>query len=274
MYLLPETELIQIKATTPNKASGTFVIEPLSPGYGVTLGNSLRRILLSSLEGAAVTSFRCEGISHEFSTLKGMREDIIEFILNLKSLRLELLSKEPTTLYLEKKGPGEIRASEFKKNPEVRIIDPNHYLATLEKGGSLRCQVTAERGRGYLSVEKRTDEKKPLGTILIDAVFTPIRKVHYEVVNTRVGGITNFDKLTLDITTDGTISAGDALNKATQILLEHLGLLKQASEGQQLKEKTPPKKITTKTPKKAKKKIKAKRQTKTKTKTKAKLSKL
>lgn len=273
MYTLPETELIKIKVTTPDETSGTFVIEPLSPGYGVTLGNSLRRILLSSLEGAAISSLKCEGVTHEFSTLKGMREDIIEFILNLKGLRIHLHGKEATTLYLEKKGPGVVRVSDFKKNPEVRIIDADYYLATLDKNGVLKCQVTVEHGRGYLPVEKRSGEKRPLGTILIDSVFTPIRKVHYEVENTRVGGITNFDKLTIDITTDGTLSAADALKTATQILMEHLDLVKEATQGYELKEKTAKKKgggtkakkVETKAQVKSTK-AKAKTQGKTKTK--------
>lgn len=257
MYILPETELIRIVATTPEKESGKFVIEPLSPGYGVTLGNSLRRVLLSSLEGAAVTSIRCEGVTHEFSTLKGMREDIIEFILNLKTLRVKIHGSDPVVLNLEKKGPAEIKASDFEKNPEVEMADSNHYLATLDKGGSLKCQVMIERGRGYLPVEKRTGEKRPLGTILIDAVFTPIRKVHYEVENTRVEGITNFDKLTIEITTDGTISAAKSLNIATQILQDHIGLLKGATEPREpKKQKEVPQAVEPKKKKTAEKKVK------------------
>lgn len=225
MYLLPETELIKITHTSDKEHSAAFVVEPLSPGYGMTVGNSLRRVMLSSLEGSAVSSVKIDGLTHEFSALDNMREDIVQFILNLKGLPLRLHGDEAITLVLDVKGPGAITAKDFKTNAQIEIIDPAYQLATLEKGGKLRAEVTVENGRGFVPTEKRAEEKVPLGTILIDSVFTPIKKVHYDVVNTRVGSVTNFDKLTLDITTNGSITPGQAVKRACQILIDHMTLV-------------------------------------------------
>lgn len=225
MYTLPETELMKVQTTSEDDRLGTYIIEPLSPGYGVTLGNSLRRVLFSSLQGSAVSSVRIDGVTHEFTTLPGMNEDIVGLILNLKTLRVKMLTDEPVTLRLEAKGPGEVRAKQFATNPNVEIVDPEHYLATLDKQGKLSLEITVERGRGYLPTEQKRHEQLPLGTISIDSIFTPVKKVHYEVENTRVGGMTNFDKLTIDISTDGTIHPRVALLQAAQILVEHFGIV-------------------------------------------------
>lgn len=225
MYTLPETELMKIQALSETDRSGTYVIEPLSPGYGVTLGNSLRRVLFSSLEGSAISAVRIDGVTHEFTTLPGMVEDIVSFILNVKTLRVKLVGDEPVTLKLEAKGPGEVRAGQIADHPQVEVVDPDHYLGTLEKGGKLSVELLVEHGRGYVPTEQKDHDQMPLGTISIDSIYTPVKKVHYEVENTRVGGMTNFDKLTLDITTDGTIHPREALAQAARILVEHFAVI-------------------------------------------------
>ncbi len=224
-YLLPETELVQLKEVASDGNYAGFEIEPLAPGYGITLANSLRRVLLASLPGAAATSVRIDGVTHEFSTIDGVAEDVVEIILNLKSLRLKILTDGPVTLILDKKGPGVVTAADFKKNPDVEIMNSELHLATLDKKGHLVLEVNCEKGRGYVTTEMRRDEKLPLGTIAIDSVFTPIKKVHYQVENTRVGRMTNFDKISLDITTDGTINPFEAVKQASQILIDHFSIV-------------------------------------------------
>lgn len=224
-YLLPETELLQLKEIARDGFYASFEIEPLTPGYGVTLANSLRRVLLASLPGAAATSIRVDGATHEFSTLTGVAEDVVEIILNIKSLRLKLMSDEPVTLVLDAKGPKVVRAADFKKNANVEIMNPDLHIATLDKKGRISLEITCEKGRGYVTTEMRRDEKLPLGTIAIDSIFTPIKKVHYQIENTRVGRMTNFDKIILDITTDGTVDPEDALTQASQILIDHFNVL-------------------------------------------------
>jgi DNA-directed RNA polymerase subunit alpha len=224
-YLLPATELVEVKETAREGFSASFEIEPLTPGYGVTLANSLRRVLLASLPGAAATSVRIDGATHEFSALPGVTEDVVEIILNLKSLRLKMMVDEPVTLILDKKGPGPVTAADFKKNPDVEIMNPELHIAMLDAKGKLSLEVVCEKGRGYVTVEMRRDEKLPLGTIMIDSVFTPIKKVHYQVENTRVGRMTNYDKILLDITTDGTVDPYDAVKQSAQILIDHLSIV-------------------------------------------------
>ena len=221
IYTLPETELMKIETQSEDERTGVYVIEPLSPGYGVTLGNSLRRVLFSSLAGSAVSSVQIDGVTHEFTTIPGMHEDVVELILNIKTLRVKLHTDESVILHLEAKGPGEVYAKDFQANASVTIADPDHYLASLDKQGKLSLDVVIERGRGYIPSELKRHEQRALGTISVDSVFTPVKKVHYEVENTRVGGMTNFDKLTIDITTDGTVHPREALRQAAQILLEH-----------------------------------------------------
>lgn len=224
-FILPETNLLQIKESEGETNEANFIIEPLSPGYGVTIGNSLRRVLLSSLTGAAISSIRIDGVTHEFSTIPGIKEDVVELILNLKSLRLKLHGDEPTTIILEAKKGGVVTAKDFKANPLVEIIDPDYPIATLDTNGKLFLEAYIERGRGYMPTELKKDQKMPLGTISIDSVFTPVKKVHYEIENTRVGRMTNFDKLTMTITTDGSITPTEALEQSSKILVEHFGLI-------------------------------------------------
>lgn len=224
-YLLPETELVQVKEVARDGFYARFDIEPLTPGYGVTLANSLRRVLLASLPGSAATAVRIDGVTHEFAHLNGMTEDVVELILNIKNLRLKVLSDEPVTLILDKKGPGPVTGADFKKNPDVEIMNPELQLATLDQKGRLSLELTCEKGRGYVTTEMRRDEKLPLGTIMIDSIFTPIKKVHYQVEHTRVGRMTNFDKIILDVTTDGSIDPKEAVQQASQILIDHLSIL-------------------------------------------------
>lgn len=224
-YLLPETELVHIKEIARDGYYASFAIEPLAPGYGVTLANSLRRVLLASLPGAAATAVRIDGATHEFSTLPGVKEDVVEIILNLKSLNIKLMTDEPVTLILDKKGSGAVTAADFKKNPDVEITNPELHIATLDSKGRLSLELTCEKGRGYVTTEMRRDEKLPLGSIMMDSIFTPIKKVHYQVENTRVGRMTNFDKIVLDITTDGTIDPYDAVKQAAQILIDHFSIV-------------------------------------------------
>lgn len=216
---------MQVEVRSEDERTGSYLVGPLSPGYGVTIGNSLRRVLLSSLEGSAISAVRIEGATHEFATLSGMNEDVVSLILNLKSLRVKLLSDEPATLRLSAKGPGEIRANQFTANAQVEIMDPEHYLASLDKQGKLELEVLVERGHGYVPTEARMGESHPLGTINVDSIFTPVRKVHYDVEHTRVGGMTNFDNLIIDITTDGTILPRTALIQAAKIILEHISVV-------------------------------------------------
>lgn len=224
-YTLPETSLLQIKQSDIDTHAATFVLEPLSPGYGVTVGNSLRRVLLSSLEGAAIAYIKIDGVTHEFSTIPGVKEDVVDLILNLKGLRIKLHGDEPTTIILEATKAGEIKAKDFKSNPQVEIVDPEYHIATLDKNGKLYLEAYIEKGRGYMPTELKKEEKLPLGTIAIDSIFTPVKKVHYEVENTRVGNMTNFDKLTIDLTTDGTIEPVEALEQASKILVEHFAII-------------------------------------------------
>ncbi|MBX6377340.1 MAG: DNA-directed RNA polymerase subunit alpha [Clostridia bacterium] len=203
---------------------GRFVVEPLERGYGITLGNSLRRILLSSLPGAAVTTVRIEGVLHEFSTLPGVVEDVTDIVLNLKQLALKLYSDEPQTLRIEAEGEGEVTAGDIIAGQDVEIANPSLHIATLAPGGRLFMEMTAETGRGYVPAERNKRPDQPIGVIPVDSIFTPIRRVNYLVEDTRVGQVTNYDKLTLEIWTNGTIRPDEAASLAARILIEHLSL--------------------------------------------------
>ncbi len=229
MYTLPDTERVTITETAQSDRVSTYVIEPLSPGYGMTVGHSLRRVLLTSLEGAAVSYVKITGVDHEFSTLKGMREDVMDLIINLKGMRIRSESAEPVTLKLSKKGPGKVVAGDFAAHADITLADPDHELATLEKDGKLDMEVTVERGRGYVTTDRKQQDKLPIGTIAVDSVYTPIKKVHYDVEHTRVGGQTDYDKLTLELTTDGTVSPAEAMQHAAKILVEHFQLVGEAA---------------------------------------------
>jgi len=209
------------KAVLLEKNQGVFEIEGLYPGYGITLGNALRRVLLSSLPGAAVTSFRMQGVSHEFSAIPGVLEDVIEITLNLKKLRMKLFSDESQKLTLKAKGEKLVRAGGIEKNPQVEIVNPDLHIATLTAGNTdFEMELTIERGIGYAPVEVRKKEKLPIGVVAVDAIFSPVKKVNFEVENMRVGDRTDFNRLRLHIETDGTIDPQDALAQAAQILLD------------------------------------------------------
>lgn len=219
-----EKPKIQCVEMNDAKTYGRFVVEPLERGYGITLGNALRRVLLSSLPGAAVTSIKIDGVLHEFSTMPGVYEDTTDLILNLKGLCVKLHTDEERVLTLEAEGEGEITGADFKCSSEVEILNPDHHIATLDANGKLHLEATVEKGRGYNSVEKNKKENAPLGVIPIDSFFSPITKVIFHVEDTRVGQQTDFDKLTLDIWTDGSIYPDEAISKSAKILAEYLKL--------------------------------------------------
>lgn len=208
-----------------NGTYGKFVIEPLERGYGTTLGNSLRRVLLSSLPGVAVTSVKIDGILHEFSTIEGVKEDVTEIILNIKGLTAKINGDGQKVVYVEAEGPCEVTAGSIKCDSEVEILDPDMHIATLGEGAKLYMEITLDKGRGYVSAELNKQLMTPvIGVIPVDSIYTPVVKVNYNVENTRVGQITDFNKLTIEVWTNGTISAKEAVSLAAKILMEHLEL--------------------------------------------------
>ena len=219
-----EKPVIEIVNKADDDTYGQFVIEPLERGYGTTLGNSLRRIMLSSLPGVAVTSVKIEGVLHEFSTIPGVKEDVIEVLLNLKGLAAEIYSDEPKVIYIEASEEGEVTAGDIIADADVDIINPEMHIATLAKGATLNMEMRIEKGRGYVAADKNKYPGMPIGTIPMDSIFSPITKINFLVENTRVGQITDFDKLTIDIWTDGTTTPEEALSLAAKVLSEHLNL--------------------------------------------------
>lgn len=203
---------------------GRFVVEPLERGYGTTLGNSLRRILLASLPGAAVVSVKIEGVLHEFSTIPHVLEDTPEIIMNLKQLSMKMHSSEPQLLTVDVEGKGEVKASDIQAPPEVEILNPELPLATLEEGGRLYMEITVNQGRGYVPAVRNKVPNQPIGIIPVDSIFTPIRKVNFDVEDTRVGQVTDFDRLTLEVWTDGSIEPDEAISLGAKILNKHLNL--------------------------------------------------
>jgi DNA-directed RNA polymerase subunit alpha len=201
---------------------GRFVVEPFERGWGITVGNALRRVLLSSLQGAAVVSVKFEGVQHEFSTLEGVKEDVAEIILNIKQLRVKLLSDEDATLRLDISGEGEVRAEHIEPNPDVQILNPDLHIATLSKNGSLTLEMRVSDGRGYVVSDDLKREDDPIGVIPIDANFSPVTKVSYEVSDTRVGQRTDFNRLEMEVWTDGSIDPEDAMAYASKLLVDHL----------------------------------------------------
>jgi len=219
-----EKPKIECVETDENNTYAKFVVEPLERGYGITLGNSLRRVLLSSLPGAAVTSVKIEGVLHEFSTVPGVVEDVTDIILNLKSLALKVYSDEPQVIRIDKSGPGEVLAADIEKNSQVEILNPDIKIATLETGANLVMEITVERGRGYRPAEKNKKEDHIIGVIPVDSIFSPARKVNYTVTDTRVGQITDYDRLTLEIWTNGSIAPDESISLSAKILNDHLKL--------------------------------------------------
>ena len=209
---------------------GKYVVEPLERGYGTTLGNSLRRILLSSLPGTAVTTIKIAGIQHEFSTLPGVKEDVTEIVLNIKGIIAKLNCPETKTIYIEAMGEGEVKAGDIKLDSDVEIINPEHHIATLGPNASLSIEMTLSHGRGYVSADKNKLPQHVIGVIPIDSIYTPVKKVNYTVENTRVGNMTDFDKLTLEVWTDKTISAKDAVGLGAKILCDHFMLFTDLSD--------------------------------------------
>ena len=204
---------------------GKFTVEPLERGYGTTLGNSLRRVLLSSLPGVAVTSIKVDGILHEFSTVEGVKEDVTEIVLNIKGLYARINGEAPKTVYIDAQGPCEVTAGSIKCDSEVEILNPEMHIATLGEGANLRMEISLDKGRGYVSAERNKQTLAPvIGVIPVDSIYTPVSKVNYTVENTRVGQITDYDKLTLEIWTNGTISAKEAVALGAKVLTEHLNL--------------------------------------------------
>ncbi len=225
----PDINIVDLKS---NGTYGKFVLEPLERGYGTTIGNSLRRVLLSSLPGVAVTSVKIDGVQHEFSTVPGVKEDVAEIILNLKGLTAKLYCDGPKTVYVEAEGEREVTAGDIKTDSEVEILVPDMHIATLGEDAKLYMEITLDRGRGYVSAEKNKTYmvNVPIGVIAVDSIYTPVLKVNYSVENTRVGQITDFDKLTLEVWTDGVISAKEAVSMAAKLLNEHLNLFVNLSE--------------------------------------------
>ncbi|MEK7447508.1 MAG: DNA-directed RNA polymerase subunit alpha [Patescibacteria group bacterium] len=220
--MLHEIKLPEIKKLESKGNLTIFAIEPLHPGYGMTLGNSLRRVLLSSLEGAAVTSVKIEGVLHEFSTMPNVKEDVVEIIMNLKKVRVKSTSDETEYLTLSASGAGKVTAANIKKNQNVEILNPELEIATLDnKNAKLEMELRVDKGRGYVTVEKRKKEKLGVGFIALDALYSPIRRVHYNVESTRVGQMTNLDRLVLEIETDGTMTPEEALKRSAEFLVEH-----------------------------------------------------
>ena len=217
----PRIEIIEL---SDDDTYGKFSVEPLERGYGITLGNSLRRILLSSLPGAAVTSVKIEGVLHEFSTVPGVAEDVVEIILNLKKIAAKLYSEEPKLVRIEKKGEGEVTAADIIGDADVEILNPDLHIATLSKDAELNMEIVFEKGRGYVSSDRNKKPDQPIGTIPIDSSFTPVRKVNYDVTDTRVGQVIDYDKLTMEVWTDASLSPEEAVSLSAKILNEHLNL--------------------------------------------------
>ena len=225
---------LEVAEISEDKKYGKFVVEPLERGYGITLGNSLRRIMLSSLPGAAVSQVKIEGVLHEFSSIPGVKEDVTEIIMNIKSLAIKNNSEtnEPKTAYIEYEGEGVVRASDIQADQDIEILNPDLVIATLSGGkeSKLYMELTITKGRGYVSAEKNKSEDLPIGVIAVDSIYTPVERVNMTVANTRVGQVTDFDKLTLDVYTNGTLAPDEAVSLAAKVLSEHLSLFIDLSE--------------------------------------------
>jgi DNA-directed RNA polymerase subunit alpha len=212
------------KTVSENGTYGKFVIEPLERGFGITLGNCMRRILLSSLPGAAVTSVKIDGILHEFSTIPGVKEDVTEIILNLKKLAIRLWSDEPKRVIINAVGPKEVTAADIIADSDLEIFNPDLHIATLEENATLVMEMKIARGRGYVPADQNKTDDTPISVIPVDSIFTPVRRVNFTVDNTRVGQVTDYDKLTLEIWTDGSISPEEGVSIGAKIMQEHLNL--------------------------------------------------
>jgi DNA-directed RNA polymerase subunit alpha len=215
---------LEVEKETLTPFYGRYIAEPFERGFGITIGNSLRRILLSSLQGAGITSVKIEGVLHEFSAVPGVKEDVTEIILNLKEVRLKLHADGPKTIRVKAEGPKVLKAGDILTGEAVEILNPEHHLATLSRDGKLSMEMVVKSGRGYVPAERNKEENQPIGTLPIDAIFSPIRKVNYTVTNARVGQITDYDKLTLEVWTDGSLSPEEAIAHAAKILKDQLSI--------------------------------------------------
>ena len=229
-----EKPQIEIKELSQDGKYGCFIVEPLERGYGITLGNSLRRILSSSLPGSAISSVKVDGVLHEFSSIPGVKEDVVEIILNLKGLAIRSTSQsiEPKVIYIEKSGEGDVTGADIKCGPEIEILNPEHHIATLNGGANsnLSIEMTVTTGRGYEGVDKLKKTDLPIGVIPVDANYTPVERVNFIVEDTRVGQQTDYDKLTLEVYTNGTLKPDEAVSLAAKVLSEHLNLFIDLSE--------------------------------------------
>lgn len=226
-----EKPRIETAEMTEDGTYGKFILEPLERGYGTTLGNSLRRVLLSSLPGVAVTSIKIDGVQHEFSTIPGVKEDVTELVLNIKGLCAKIYGETQKMIYIEAQGEQIVTAGDIKTDSEVEILNPEMHIATLETGANLYMEIMIDRGRGYVSAEKNKEKTTGLiGSIAVDSIYSPVLKVNYSIENTRVGQITDYDKLTLEVWTDGVISAKESISLAAKVLNEHLNLFVDLSE--------------------------------------------
>ena len=224
----PELETVELRS---DGKYGKFVLAPLERGYGTTLGNSLRRVLLSSLPGVAVNSVKIDGVHHELSTIPGVKEDVTEIILSLKGLTAKLYGDGPKTIYIEAEGECEVTAGDIKTDSEVNILDPGMHIATLGKDAKLYMEIVIDRGRGYVSAERNKQMiNSPIDVIAVDSIYTPVLKVNYQVEDTRLGQVTDYDKLTLDVHTNGTLAPDEAVSLAAKVLSEHLSLFIDLSE--------------------------------------------
>jgi len=215
---------LEVEKETLTLFYGKFTAEPFERGFGITIGNSLRRILLSSLQGAAITSVKIDGVLHEFSTIPGAKEDITEIILNLKEVRLKLHTEGPKTIRVKAEGPKVLKAGDMITGDAVEILNPDHYIATLSRDGKLSMEMVVKVGRGYVPAERNKEENQPIGTVPMDAIFSPIKKVNYTVTNARVGQITDYDKLTMEVWTDGSLNPEEAVAHAAKILKDQLSI--------------------------------------------------
>lgn len=225
-----EFEKPNITKIDENKDYGKFVIEPLERGYGTTLGNSLRRVLLASLPGAAVTSINIDGVLHEFDTVPGVREDVMQIILNIKGIAVKSYVEDEKIIELDVEGPAEVTAGDILTDSDIEIVNPDHYLFTIGEGSYLKATMTVNSGRGYVPADENKKDNAPVGTLAVDSIYTPVTKVNYQVEPARVGSNDGFDKLTLEILTNGTIIPEDALGLSARILTEHLDLFTNLTE--------------------------------------------
>ena len=219
-----EKPRIDVQDVSDDGSYGKFVVEPLERGYGITLGNSLRRVLLSSLPGVAATSIKIDGIVHEFSTIPCVKEDVTEIVLNVKGLDAKLHTESPKTVYIEAEGPCEVTGASIKADAEVEVLNPDLHIATVGEGGKLFMEITLGKGRGYVPAERNKPAQSVVGVIPVDSIYSPVLKVNYTVENTRVGQVTDLDKLILEVWTDGTCTAQEAVSLGAKVIMEHLNL--------------------------------------------------